>query len=209
MQETLGIRALAGLIVAFSLLCAALPARAGEEVEFKEYRLVDASSFWVLHEDKWERLKLAWVDGPDQNANRPLSHRLELPMTYAELRVEWVRWLRQVETFREPSLAALRKILEKSDDLTWEALPEAGPRRRASIKRGTFWAQVEVDGDDVGEELIKQGWAIPLLPPGVAEPENWRDLQEELQESMDQCRGMWRTVLQQCYLSSQTKTGGN
>ncbi|MCB0221430.1 MAG: hypothetical protein KDH09_17160 [Chrysiogenetes bacterium] len=207
MQESLKKRALLGLIAAFALLGVAAPAHA-DEVEFKEFRLVDASSFWVLHENKWERLKLAWVDGPDQNANRPLSHRLELPMNYAELRIEWVRWLRQVETFREPSLAALRKILEKSDDRTWEELPEAGPRRHSSARRGTFWAQVEVDGDDVGEELIKQGWAIPLLPAGVAEPDNWRDLQEELQKSMDGCRGMWRTVLQQCYLASENKTGG-
>lgn len=191
-------------LAALALTGLAVPAHAEEP--FTEYRLVDATSFWVLHNDKWQRLKLAWVDGPDQNANRPLSHRLELPMSYTKLRIEWVRWLRQVDTFRKPSVEALRRVLDESDEYTWEEIPQAGPRQRSSMMRSTKWARVEVDGDDLGRKLIESGWAIPLLPVGVAEPGDWQERLESLQESMDQCRGMWRTLLQQCFIQSQKET---
>lgn len=194
-------------VLAASLALPARAARAAEERPLTDYRIVDASSFWVRHQGLWARINLAWVDTTDLNANRPLAYRLELPMNYMELRIEWVRSLRQVETFREASIEAARKILEKGEERVWIERPEAGPPRKAYLQRATLWADVKVDGKDLGTQLIEQGWALPFVPPGVEEPENWRDLQGKLQKAMDGCKGMWQMVLQQCFVDSQKPKG--
>ncbi|MEW6776540.1 MAG: thermonuclease family protein [Bdellovibrionota bacterium] len=191
-------RFLASFLLAGSLLLAGpLGAFAWEDLP-ESWKVLDASSLWVHHEGRWMRFRIAWIDAPQGNANRQMTERIPRDISYIDLRKKWHSWVQMVEAFSEPSSKALDEILASSKKLKWEEVPEAEPARRSDAKRATVWVRLKVGGDDVAEEMLERGWAIPWVAQGVPQPKQWEDLEKLRLKAMRDCRGMWKELLIEC-----------
>jgi len=176
---------------------APLPARAEEWEETKsspnEFKL---QSF---PERAAKELRLAWIDSARASANRPVPKFLELPLPYVKLRQEWLRWVRQVSDIAELAKKAFEDFLaSKKEKLRYRVVPEAAPFRRSQSAHGALWVELETGGTDASRHLVREGWAIPFLPPGVKEPKDWQSRLDAMQGAMNACKGLWNQILAQC-----------
>lgn len=169
---------------------------ADEPVE--AWRVIDGGTLWLQTNGEWQRADLAWIDAPAGAANRPFQQRLSLPLSYAELRGQWVRWIRQTESYGERATKTLEAILSGTESLEFETVPQALPPTRSGLTRSTLQVSLEADGRDVALRMVERGWAIPFAHQTIEPPGHWEDLLKAVVEAMGECVGMWESLLESC-----------
>ncbi len=208
-------RGFALAVLGAAVLAFPLPARAKEWRKIEEYQVIDAVSLWITPEETKsdpnefklqsfpehaaKELRLAWIDSARAGANRPVPKFLDLPLSYVEIRQEWLRWIRQVSDISEAAKKAFEDFLvSKKDKLRYRIVPEAAPYRRSRSAHGALWVELEAGGTDASRYLVREGWAIPFLSPGTREPGDWGSRLGAMQGAMSACKGMWKRILAQC-----------